>query len=136
VPRLVLFLLLLLAVSALVYLRSANSSSGSGSAWLPKGWPDALRQIALFAFADLCYETVRGVSEGNTALAFANARHIVDIEQSMGLFFEQGLQAWVMSERVLVDIANLMYVNSHFVVTTGFLVWSPTTPTCATTPRS
>ncbi len=122
-PRLLLFLLLLLAVSALVYLRSARGSGDSGSAWLPKGWPDALRQIALFAFADLCYETVRGVSEGNTAQAFANARHIVDLEEGLGLSFEQGLQAWVMGQRFLVDLANLMYVNSHFVVTTGFLVW-------------
>jgi hypothetical protein len=77
----------------------------------------------LFAFADLCYETVRGISEGNTALAFDNARSFVNFEQGLGLFFEQGFQAWVMGHRVLVDFANFMYVNSHFVITTCFLVW-------------
>ena len=39
---------------------------------LPKGYPDALRQIGLFVLADLCYETVRGIAEGNRAVAFAN----------------------------------------------------------------
>ena len=94
-----------------------------GHSWLPKGWPDALNQLALFALADLCYETVRGVAEGNSALAFANARWIVDAEQSMGLFVEQDFQAWVMGERLLVDFANFMYVNSHFIVTSCLLVW-------------
>jgi membrane-associated phospholipid phosphatase len=123
VPRLLLLLLLLLAVSAIIYLRAAVSNGSAQSSWLPKGWPDALHQLALFALADLCYETVRGVSEGNTALAFANARHIVDLERGMGLFFEQGFQAWAMGQRVLIELANFMYVNSHFVITTAFLVW-------------
>ena len=73
--------------------------------------------------ADILYETVRGIAESNPAVAFSNARTIVDLEQSTGLFFEQGLQAWAMGQRVLIDMANFMYVNSHFVMTTGALVW-------------
>jgi hypothetical protein len=123
VPRLLLFLLLLLAVATLVQLSARRKNKPARSSWLPKGWPDALNQLALFALADLCYETVRGVAEGNSALAFANARWIVDTEQSLGLFFEQDFQAWVMGERLLVDFANFMYVNSHFIVTSCLLVW-------------
>jgi membrane-associated phospholipid phosphatase len=123
VPRLFLFLLLLLCVAALVRLRAARRGAPSQASWLPKGWPDAIWQLGLFALADLCYETVRGVAEGNTAGAFANARSIVDIEQGLGLFFESDLQSWVMNHRVLVDFANFMYVNSHFVITTTVLVW-------------
>lgn len=122
-PRLLLFLLLLLAVATIVRLRAARLGRSVEHRWLPKGWPDALHQLALFALADLCYETVRGVAEGNAAVAFANARSVVDVEKGMGLFFEQGFQAWVMGQRVLVDFANLMYVNSHFVVTSCVLVW-------------
>jgi membrane-associated phospholipid phosphatase len=73
--------------------------------------------------ADIMYETVRGVAESNAAVAFANARTIVEVEQSTGLFFEQGLQAWAMGQRALIDFANFMYVNSHFVITTTMLVW-------------
>jgi len=121
-PRLLLLLLLLLAVSGIVYVRATHRGA-TQSTWLPKGWPDALHQLGLFAIADLLYETVRGVSEGSTALAFANGRHVADLEQGMGLFFEQGLQSWVMGSRLVVDLANFMYVNSHFVITTAFLVW-------------
>jgi membrane-associated phospholipid phosphatase len=123
VPRLLLFLLLLLAVATLVRLRAAHRGVQSDAAWLPKGWPDALWQLGLFALADLCYETVRGIAEGNSAVAFDNARTIVDFEQGTGLFFERGFQEWVMNQRLLVDFANFMYVNSHFVITTVFLVW-------------
>jgi hypothetical protein len=123
VPRLLLFLLLLLAVATLVKLSAARRNKPLQHSWLPKGWPDALNQLALFALADLCYETVRGVAEGNSALAFANARTIVDAEQGLGLFIEQDFQAWVMGERLLVDFANFMYVNSHFIVTSCLLVW-------------
>jgi membrane-associated phospholipid phosphatase len=122
VPRLLLFMLLLLAVASLVWLR-AQRRGRTGATWLPKDWPDVLRQIGLFALADVCYETVRGIAESNTALAFANARAIVEIEQGLGLFFEQSLQASVMGERLLIDLANFAYVNSHFVVTTCALVW-------------
>ena len=122
-PRLPLLLLLLLTVSGLVYLRSARQDEPTESSWLPKGWPDALYQIGLFALADLLYETVRGVSEGNTAAAFDHARQIVNFEKGLGLFFEQSLQAWAMGSRLLIDFTNFMYVNSHFVITTAFLVW-------------
>ena len=115
---------MLLVVSGIVYLQARfRGGPPAQHRWLPKGWPDALHQLALFAIADLVYETVRGVSESNTALAFSNARHVVDLERSLGLFFEPSFQASVMGSRVLVDFANFMYVNSHFIITTAFLVW-------------
>jgi membrane-associated phospholipid phosphatase len=123
VPRLLLFLLLLLAVATLVQLSASRRNRSNANSWLPKGWPDAVNQLALFALADLCYETVRGIAEGNSALAFANARWIVEAEQNMGLFIEQDFQAWVMGERILIDFANFMYVNSHFIITSCALVW-------------
>jgi membrane-associated phospholipid phosphatase len=90
---------------------------------LPKGWGDALRQIGLFVMADLCYETVRGIAEGNKALAFANGQAVIDLERSTGTFFEPGFQSFFIAERWVLDLANFMYMNSHFALTTGFLVW-------------
>jgi membrane-associated phospholipid phosphatase len=90
---------------------------------LPKGYPDAFRQIGLFVLADICYETVRGVAEGQRAVAFANGREIIDFERATGTFFEPGFQSMQLGERWLIDLANFMYMNSHFVLTTGFLVW-------------
>lgn len=91
--------------------------------WLPNGWIDAIRQLALFAGAYYVYRIVRGLVDGQTGLAFENARTLVEIERSLGLFFEPGLQAWAKGEEWLLLFANWMYVNSHFVITTTFLIW-------------
>ena len=90
---------------------------------LPNGWGDAFRQVGLFVLADLCYETVRGVAEGKATVAFANADRIVDAERSVGAFFEADLQSALLSHQWLIEAANWLYMNSHFVVTTTFLVW-------------
>ena len=92
--------------------------------WLPQGWLDALRQLMLFAGAYYAYRLVRGLVDGQAALAFENARSLVDLERNLGLFFEPGLQNWAETNtQWLVDAANFMYVNSHFVITTTFLIW-------------
>jgi membrane-associated phospholipid phosphatase len=91
--------------------------------WLPKGYPDAFRQIGFFVCCELLYETVRGVAEGRRSVAFANGETIIDIEKSIGAFFEPGLQSFFLDYRWLIEAANFLYMNSHFVVTTVFLVW-------------
>ena len=49
---------------------------------------------------------------------------MIHFERSLGSFFEPALQRSVIAhEHWLIDIANWMYLNSHFVVTTAFLVW-------------
>jgi len=93
------------------------------SRWLPQGWLDALRQLALFAGAYYAYRIVRGLVDGQASLAFENARALVYAERALGTFFEPSLQTWAQSEEWIVTGANWMYVNSHFVVTTTFLIW-------------
>ena len=91
--------------------------------WLPNGWLDAIRQLVLFAGAYYLYRIVRGIVDGQAAIAFENARNIVDAERTLGLFFEPGLQAWAEGTHWIITVASWMYVNSHFVVTTTFLIW-------------
>jgi hypothetical protein len=121
--RLIVPLVLLLAFAGILRWHTRRTGRAPRLRWLPKGGSDALVQLSLFVVADILYETVRGIAESNPAAAFSNARAIVELEQNTGLFFEQGLQAWAMGQRVLIDMANFMYVNSHFVMTTGALVW-------------
>jgi hypothetical protein len=89
---------------------------------LPNGWVDAVRQVGLFVLADLSYETVRGIAEGNANQAFANGNAVIDFERATGTFFEEGLQDLVLGTWIL-DLANFAYLNSHFVVTSVFLIW-------------
>ena len=92
--------------------------------WLPQGWLDALRQLALFGGAYYVYRIVRGLTDGQAGLAFENARTLVDAERALHLFFEPSLQQWARDHADwLVTASNWMYVNSHFVVTTTFLIW-------------
>ena len=52
--------------------------------WLPNGWLDAIRQLALFAGAYYLYRIVRGIVDGQAGLAFENARHLVDASERSG----------------------------------------------------
>ena len=94
------------------------------SRWLPNGWIDALRQLLLFAGAYYAYRIVRASVDGEASVAFENARDIISAERSLNLFFEQDFQEWALTDaRWMVEGANWMYVNSHFVLTVGFLIW-------------
>jgi hypothetical protein len=85
---------------------------------------DALRQLVLFAGAYYAYRLVRGVVDGQVTVAFDNARSLVELERGMHLFFEADLQQWLLSHAGwVVDAANWAYVNSHFAITTTFLIW-------------
>ena len=90
---------------------------------LPNGYLDLLRQILLFVGAYFGYQTVRGIVDGQKSLAFANGHHIIDFERSTHTFFEPSLQSAFIDHRWIIDFANFMYMNSHFVVTTTFLAW-------------
>lgn len=90
---------------------------------LPHGWRDLLLQLGLFFFAYQGYQVVRGLVDTKAALAFENAATIVEIERGIGTFFEPGLQAALIDDAWLIEIANWLYVNTHFVITTTFLAW-------------
>jgi hypothetical protein len=93
------------------------------SRWLPQGWFDALRQLTVFAGAYYAYRIVRGFVDGQAAVAFDHARSLVDLERKLGLFFEPSFQHWALGLPWLIDVADWAYVNTHFLVTTTFLVW-------------
>lgn len=90
---------------------------------MPRGALDAARQWLLFGGAYYFYRLVRGLVDGQPNVAYQHARDIVYLERSLHLFFETQVQQWTISHPLLIHLADWMYVNSHFVVTTGFLVW-------------
>jgi membrane-associated phospholipid phosphatase len=121
--RLAVPLAVLLVIWMIARWRSNRTGRTHTISWLPKGGSDALAQLSIFVLADILYETVRGVSESNEAVPFANARSIMSAERSLHIFFEQSIQTWAMGQRLLIELSNFMYVNSHFVITTSALVW-------------
>lgn len=93
------------------------------TARLPHGWGDLGRQIGLLLAVDIAYETVRGVADGQRAVAFAHGRQIIDFQQATGTFFEPGFQAFFLRFDWLVDFANQVYMNSQFAVVLAFFFW-------------
>ena len=90
---------------------------------LPQGVMDLLRQIILFCGAYWLYRIVRGQVDGQTAVAFENARHIVNLERALGLFVEPAVNSWTVAQEWLADTASWLYVNSHFTITTVTLAF-------------
>ena len=90
---------------------------------LPKGWPDFLFQLVLFAVADLLYEISRTLAKGDLAVAFVHARDVVSVEKSIGIFTELDVQHWALARPWVLDVANITYFHAHFAVTTCFMFW-------------
>lgn len=90
---------------------------------LPHGWGDLGRQLGLLLAVDLAYETVRGLADGQRAVAFANGRRIIDFEGTTGTFFEPGVQTFFLQFQWAIDFANQVYMNSQFAIVLGFFFW-------------
>jgi hypothetical protein len=90
---------------------------------LPRGPRDVAQQIVLFCGAYWVYRIVRGIVDDRVGVAFANARHIVHFERSLGFFPEPSMQRFAESQDFLADAASWIYVNSQFVVTTAILAF-------------
>jgi membrane-associated phospholipid phosphatase len=95
-----------------------------GTRWLPRGWGDALRQVGLFAAAYIAYQIVRGLIDGNdVAKASWNATKVIDLERALHVFIEPSVQAWALNEHWVIDIADWTYLNAHYIVTFGALLF-------------
>ena len=90
---------------------------------LPKGWGDLGRQALILVGVDLAYTAVRGIADGERAVAISHGQQVIDFQQSLGLLFEPDLQAFFLPARWVIDIANQLYLNAQFSVALGFLVW-------------
>jgi membrane-associated phospholipid phosphatase len=90
---------------------------------MPRGPFDAARQWLLFAGAYYLYRIVRGLVDGHANIAYGHARDIVDFERSLHSFIELDVQRWAIENSFFIHLADWMYINSHFLVTTTFLIW-------------
>ncbi len=90
---------------------------------LPHGWADAARQLLLFGAAYWGYQFVRGAMDGRVATAVWNATKIINLEHSLHVFAEPSVQTWASSKAWIIHGADWIYLNSHFVVTVGALVY-------------
>jgi membrane-associated phospholipid phosphatase len=90
----------------------------------PRGWPDVFRQLLLFVGAYAAYQLVRDLVDNNdVAKASWNATKVIDLERALHIFIEPSVQAWTLNEHWLMDVADWTYLNAHYVVTLGCLIF-------------
>ncbi len=75
-----------------------------------------LREAFLVAAAIVAYFVVRNISAGGARDAFANARRLVDLEERLGIAWEDAIQGVVTSSETLVTLTNWVYIWFHWPV--------------------
>ncbi len=90
---------------------------------LPKGWQDALRQLLLFAAAYGLYQLVRDLVHSDIGIAAWNATKLINLERTLHVFVEPNIQAWTINIHWLIDIADVSYLYSQWVVSFAVLLW-------------
>ena len=94
---------------------------------LPQGWRDLVVQFVVLAIALFVYQLGRGLADGpGDALrleAIGNARDLVAVERSLGLYVEPSIQRWALGVPHLDDALSWLYLNVQTTVTLGGMLW-------------
>jgi hypothetical protein len=80
-------------------------------------------EIGLVALAFLLYFIVRGLVVDRSDEALANAQDIIELERSLGIFWEPRLQEMVLDHRWLVQASNFVYFWLDFPLIVGVGLW-------------
>ncbi|MGB2875415.1 MAG: phosphatase PAP2 family protein [Gaiellaceae bacterium] len=95
----------------------------AGRRFLPRGWGDLWRQLAIWFGFLAGYQLARGIADRNPPRAFDNALHVIGIERNAHALFELTLQRIVDGSQVLATLASWTYWNSEFTVVGLALLW-------------
>jgi membrane-associated phospholipid phosphatase len=94
-----------------------------GRRYLPRGWGDFLRQLAIWFGFLLAYQVARGFADRNPTQAFANGLGVIHIEQHANALFEVTLQRITLSSHLLTTLTSWTYLLSQFTVLGLALLW-------------
>jgi len=100
-------------------------SDGSVIYW----WLEILISLLFY----LVYSLARNTNKSNPTKAFRNARTIVHLEHTLGIFREAAIEGWALHVKAIVIAANYYYGSLHFAVTIAvaivlFRKWSDDYP--------
>lgn len=82
------------------------------------------REIACIVVFYGCYTAIRdirGTRPVSVFQAFHNAERVMGLEKALGIFHEAQIQHLVLAQRSLVQVLDLWYGSTHFVVTAAVL---------------
>ncbi len=85
-------------------------------------WRKEVALIAAFYVVYTAIRDLRGTRPVSASLAFANARKVISLERTLGVFREAQIQHWVLHDRLVVEALDVWYATTHFVVTAAVLI--------------
>ena len=94
-----------------------------GRRFLPRGWSDFARQLAIWFGFLLAYQIARGIADRNPARAFENGLWVIQAEQHVSGLIELSLQQLISSSEFLTAAVSWTYWNSEFTVVGVMLLW-------------
>jgi PAP2 superfamily len=80
-------------------------------------------ELAAIVLLYAVYELGRGFGDATLQAAQANTARIVELEQSLGVFFEGAVQSWASGIPSLPTFLGLAYVTLHLGATGATMVW-------------
>jgi membrane-associated phospholipid phosphatase len=83
-----------------------------------------LGQTALVLCCIYLYFRIRNVTEGSYDVAVDHAHDLVQVEQRLGIAFEDGLQDPFLRSDTLATIANSVYIYGHWPVIVATMLWT------------
>ncbi len=91
--------------------------------WLPAFSRRDILEAAIIACAFLLYFWVRGAVVDKPEAAYWHARDVIDIQRSLGIFWEGEMNAWIVDYRWLAQLMNYTYFYLHFPLIIAFGMW-------------
>jgi hypothetical protein len=91
--------------------------------WHSRFGGSLLRELALVVALLMLYKYARFLGKDHVSAALDNARDVIGIERSLGVFSEARLQDLVVTDTALIRFLNAYYLLAHVVVTAAAFVW-------------
>ena len=87
-----------------------------GRRYLPLGWKDLLRQLAIWFGFLFAYQIARGLADRDPVKAFSNGLGVIGLEKHVHGLFELTLQRITVNSHVLTTLTSWTYWMSQFTV--------------------
>ena len=89
-------------------------------------WKEVLIIAAFYGLYSLArnqFGSARVSAGEEPVQAFDNAMQVIRFERAVGLFHEETIQEWFLSQRWFLQFWNVFYGTAHFFVTIGVFAW-------------
>jgi hypothetical protein len=91
--------------------------------WHSRFGGSLVRELAIVVALLLAYKYGRFLTKGHVTTALENARDVIGLERSLGVFSEARLQDLVITDTALIRFLNAYYLVAHVAVTAAAFVW-------------